>query len=364
VTALLLVLAFALGCSSRDTGNAVPAVELAAEAESLASAEPPPNNWARAIQPPPPGPRPTPPRTVVAAGLSDALQDSDELVVVRRLVYRVSFLVPPVFRDRRANLGALAGELHVDVSETRLRARFLGPGWPIDEGSEIRLRADLPGVYVFDGLGGRPLPPGDMAAWFEGRPSERSRSNIRIRRDAGAGTPPGELVCALLAEWTRQDREVLLPRCSGGALPPGFRFGPWSAELTAVVPMQLPRRALRADEVDPPHAVPHDTHRAMLADSDLQRITAARRSPGAGGPRPPPGTKAALEIENNADSRIIVLAQGVPIGWLDPGHTGTLEGLSPGTYRVGAVRPFGVLLMAPRPMEWPGQLRIGKKPTL
>jgi len=361
VNVLVLVLACVLGCSSREPTDRVPAVELATEAESRASAEPPLDNWARAIQPPPPGPRPPPARTVVAAALEDALESGTEPVVVRRLVYRVSFLVPPVFRDRRANLGALAGELHVDVSATRLRARFLGPGWPIDEGSEVRLRIDLPGVYVFDGLGGRPLAPGDMAAWFDGRPNERSRSNIQIRRDGGSGTPPGELICALLAEWTRQERDALLHRCSDGSLPPGFRFGPWSAELTAVVPMELPRRALRADEVDPPPPVPHATHRTMLADSDLQRIMPARGSSRTA-PRTADMVGTALEIENNADSRIILIAQGIPIGWIDPMHTGTLEGLGAGSYRVGAVRPFGVLLMAPRPLTWPGRLRIGKKP--
>ncbi|MDD9938268.1 MAG: hypothetical protein OXT09_31950 [Myxococcales bacterium] len=297
---------------------------------------------------------------VRAAVMDDEVQDSADPVHVRRLVYRVSFIVPPAFRERKRPLSPPVGELHVDVSERRLRARFVGPGWPVDEGAELRLRADVPGVYLFDGEGGRSVGGGQLASWFEGRTDGRSKSRVRVRREFAARRRsleerqgPGERVCSLLAEWTNQDRTEIERRCRGGEIPPGFRFGPWSAELTAIVPMELPRYAMRADEVDPPEPIEHLPGRPMLDASALAQLSPHRvpATPLEPGP---------LTVHNRTDTRVVLLAQGVPIAWVDAGQTAAIEGLSPGRYRIGALRPLGILRMAPKLIEVPGELRIGR----
>lgn len=288
------------------------------------------------------------------AALSDESYASDRLERVRRLVYRVSFIVPPAFRQRRRGIRPVAGELHLDVAADRLRARFVGPGWPIHDGAQIRLRADVPGVYVFDGDGGRWLGPGQMAAWFEGRASGRSRSSVRIRREFGKldGEDPSALVCALLAEWTNQSRESLAPRCRGGSLPPGFRFGPWRAEITAVVPMELPRHVLRADEVAPPPPIAPATGAPVLAAAERAQLEPHRAVPGS--------PLEMLSITNTTTGRLMVLAQGLPVAWLDAGSSLILDGLPAGIYRVGAIRPFGILHRSPKPQPVPGSLLLGK----
>jgi len=288
------------------------------------------------------------------AAIPDDRYATDRLERVRRLVYRVSFIVPPSFRHRRRAIRPVPGELHVDVAADRLRARFIGPGWPIHDGAQIRLRHDVPGVYVFDGDGGRWLGPGQMAAWFEGRPGGRSRSSVRIRREFVKleGDDPSQLVCALLAEWTNQARAGLEPRCRGGSLPPGFRFGPWRADITAVVPMELPRHALRADEVAPPMPLAPATGAPILAIAERAQLEPRGGEHG--------GELTSLLITNDTPGRLIVLAQGLPVAWLDGGSRLTLDGLPQGLYRVGAIRPFGILHKSPRPQPVPGTLLLGR----
>jgi len=292
---------------------------------------------------------------IAPATLSDDGYADARMEPIRRLVYRVSFIVPPIFRQRRAHLGAHPGELHVDVAATRLRARFVGPGWPVDDGAEVRLREDAPGVYLFDGDGGRWLGPGALAAWFEGRDGTRAHSRIRVRRDY-APVPsdgPGALICALLAEWTHQPREALQGRCRGNAIPPGFRFGPWSADLTAVLPMEVPRDRLRADGVDPPERPKTVPGRFMIAGPELERLSPQRLAAS-----PAPGSPT-LTVRNDTHTRVIVMVQGLPAAIVDAGQRVALEGLGPGLYRLGAIRPFGVFAMSPKLLEIPGELVIG-----
>lgn len=297
-------------------------------------------------------------RTAVA---SDATEDSSELVAARRLVYRVSLVVPHALYDRNAKVSAAAGELHIDASLQRLRARFVGPGWPVSEGVEVRLRPDVPGVYLFDALGGRSIGPGQLAMWFEGRTAYDARevhSRVVIRREYRARaseSSPGHLMCMLLAEWTNQPREVVEHRCFGLSPPQGFRFGPFNAELTAVVPMQLPRYALRADDVDAPEPIPHASSGAMLDTfQHLRPLRASAPDAGAG------AASGALEVANFTDTRAIIVVQGVPIGWVEAGARARFDGFTPGLYRVGALRPLGILRMPPRPVQIPGSLTLGR----
>jgi hypothetical protein len=284
--------------------------------------------------------------------MSDASEASDGLVTARRLVYRVGFAVPPGYRHPQASLIPSAAELEVDLSRDRLRARFVGSGWPLARGVEVRLRADLPGIYVFDAEGGRSLGPGELASWFEGRLGG-SRSRVRVRRETSAQTSgPSEPMCLLLAEWTAQPREELARRCSEGSIPPAFGFGPWRGELTAMVPMQLSRRALRADHVDPPEAAEPATSGAMLGAEELHDLAASS---------PVPGTaRGALEVVNHAESRVVVLVAGTPVAWVDAGARTTIDGLAAGSHRVGALRPLGIAQATPRTTIVPGTFTLGR----
>jgi hypothetical protein len=290
-----------------------------------------------------------------AAVMSDEVEASDDEVFVSRLVYRLRFEVPPAMRDKRGVISAPAGELQLDVSMNRLRARLLGPGWPVDEGAEIRLRADLPGAYLFDGAGGRSLGGGQLASWFEGRASGAAQTRVAVRREYGRPSErpvPGDMVCALIAEWGGYSRASLDYRCNEEFLPPGFRVGPWVGELTAVVPMELPRRALRADETDPPPAIAARPARALLDPEAVGKLIPSRPSDEAG--------PAALTIDNHTDTRAIVVVQGVAVGWINAGERLRIEGFAPGDYRVGAIRPLGILRMPVRLVRIPGELVIGR----
>lgn len=354
-----------VGCAPACSADSARATE--AEREEL---PPPPkpipeaSDWAARVGKPPVTGSPLAKRVshdVRSAVASDSTEDSNELVAARRIVYRVSLMIPRSLQDRNAHVSAAAGELHIDASLQRLRARFVGPGWPVNEGVEVRLRPDVPGVYLFDAQGGRSIGPGQLASWFEGRTIQDSRkvqALVRIRREYRARASeisPGHLICMLLAEWTNQPREAVQARCFGLSPPPGFRFGPFSAELTAVVPLHLPRYALRADEVDAPEPIVPASSGAMLDTFDhLKPLRAA--SPD-GGAALEPG---ALEVTNATDTRAIIIVQGVPIGWVAAGARATFTGFTPGLYRVGALRPLGILRMPPKSMTIPGSLTLGR----
>jgi hypothetical protein len=359
----------ALGCgrseASAPESARLPAATTTSEAAEATFADA--GNWAAHVgpvldQPVRGAAMPAPSGTAVhSAVMTDDGEDSDEPVLTGRLVYRVRFSVPPGFRDHHANVVAPAGELHVDISRTRLRARFIGPAWPVPEGSELRLRSDLPGVYLFDSGGGRSLGAGQLASWFEGQRSgtKPATTFAAILRDWGphsAGPLAGDMICALLAEWSNEPREALAYRCQDDSLPPGFRVGPWGAELTAVVPLSVPRHSLRADDAEPPRTLPKARLPGpMLEPAALAGLLPSRAMPG---PR-----DASLVIENLSPTRVLMIAQGVPIGWVDAGATLTVGGLAPGFYRIGGIRPLGILRMPPKLIRVPGQITLGHSDT-
>ena len=362
----------ALACSESRNDRAVKAAEAQYEAALIASTEQraPPPAWVRRIGEVPSDLAPNEAWRIVPATLADVDYATDERVPVRRVVYRVRYVVPPIFRHRRQQMGAQAGELQVDVGHRRLRARFVGPGWPLDEGSEVRMRDDRPGLYLFDGKGGRWLPGGRLATWFEGRADRPARSGIRVLRDYSPvpSDGPAVLVCELLAEWTNQPRDSLVGRCRGNIVPPGFRFGPWRAELTAVLPMELPRRELRADEREPPDRPAMVYGREMLSRAEMEQIEPHLPRDEQGGSdediQDASGTsrvvRGALTVHNSTSTRVVIIAQGLPIGFVEAGRTTRLRNLTVGRYRVGAARPFGVLVNAPTMVDVPGEYRVGR----
>lgn len=336
----------ACACSRREP---VPA--------ALPAPAPPPVDWARGVaRAPVVSVKDTDGWQVRQAVMDDHAEGALASIAVRRLVYRVGYSVPPAFRERRAEMAPPATELEIDLSPDRLRARFVGPGWPFGPGAEVRLRADLPGVFIFDGDGGRSLGSGELASWFEGKPFGEAHSTPRVRRESGAPSDAGsEPLCSLIAEWTAQERDDVASRCAGGSIPPAFAFGPWRAELTAMVPMTLPGGALRADAAEPPPPIAPVATGTTLAPADLARVVPARGASDIG------AVLAALDVDNSAgDTRVIVLVDGVPIGWVNAGASARFDGLRAGTHRVGALRPLGVVRAPARKLRIPGLLTLGR----
>jgi hypothetical protein len=304
-----------------------------------------------------------PPRRTVAAFERDRDFAGEEQVEARRLVYRVRLRIPRSLGEGHAAVHQPAAELYLDVSSDRLRARFVGTGWPVPEGSEIRIRRDAPGAYVFDGRGGRPLGPGQMAHWFEGgRP--RGTPSYRVAPpplDEQSG--PGDLVCRLVAEWTGEGPTTVARRCGEGGSTPSFRVGLWLATRTADVGVRLPRRSLRADHLDPPSPPAEAEHaHAYLTEASmrqLQRIRGAHGEPADDAP------ERGLVVVNRGPTRIIVTVRGTPIGWIDAGHEHPFPDIPRGSYQVGALRPFGLLAAGKRPLVVPGRVLLPRwiRPT-
>ena len=303
------------------------------------------------------------PAPIIAASHGDDDYANDDPITARRYVYRVRMIVPAGLGTGRIPVAVPAAELHVDIAHERVRARFIGAGWPVAPGSEVRLRRDRPGVYLFDGEGGRPLEPGELATWFEGGPVSRRGPPLHIFSRYGfsrrARPPddeenPGELMCALLAELAGEQRDALNRRCELGA-PRLFRLGFWRAEQTAGVPIELPRSALRADERAPPRPIPRVVSRSWIEPEALARLDGGRA------PTDEPAEDAparGLRVENESANRAIVAINGIAVGWVDQGAQGLFDGLRPGTYQVGSIRPHGAVVQRGRPVRVPGVHRI------
>ncbi len=325
--------------------------------------DPPPAISNAPAQSPDVGERDLEPPPVVPASHGDDDYANEQLVNARRYVYRVRMIVPSGLGTGRIPVAVPAAELHVDISHERVRARFIGTGWPVTPNSEVRLRRDRPGVYLFDGEGGRPLEPGQLATWFEGGPISRRGPPLHIFSRYGfprrARPPddvenPGELMCALLAELAGEQRDSLNRRCELGA-PRLFRLGFWRAEQTAGVPIQMPRSALRADERDAPRPLRHAVSRWWIEREALARLDGGRA------PTDEPADGAPLEglrIDNESADRAIIAINGIAVGWVDRGERGLIEGLRPGTYEVGSIRPHGAVIQRGRPVRVPGVHRV------
>lgn len=294
-------------------------------------------------------------RAFVPAFVDDPDYAQGERVPARRVVYRVNLRVPRNLGNGHARIPALHAELYIDVSQDRLRARFVGPGWPLPDGAEVRIRRDQPGVYVFDGAGGRPLGPGQLALWFEGGRLRREAS-LRVSappEDEQVG--PGALVCRFIAEWSHTSPDALLRRCGDGGTPPSFRVGLWRAFRTADVYVELPRPALRADHENPPSRPAAETARAFLSPAQFERLHPVR------GSRAEPEEDAperGVVIMNTGDARMVVTVGGTPIGWIDAGAEYHFEHIERGSYAIGAMRPLGLQTAQKRTRVVPGRVRL------
>lgn len=358
---LSLAVLACLTSSACDCDARRPTSAVARHEDAPPSVEPDPAEPPRVIAPAEPASTVDRERRIVAALEGDDDWGSSEPVEARRIVYRVTLHVPRILGDNPPTVSSPAAELHVDVSEDRLRARFVGAGWPVEAGSEVRLRGDRLGVYVFDPEGGRPLAPGQMAEWFQGGPPGRTPPRVWVRppppqEDVGSG----ELVCALLTEWSGHPPETLERRCADKGPPSMFRLGPWQAERTADVPVQLPRSALRSDHRDAPPPIADSRSRAFMEPALLARLEPSRRRRSsaalAAETEDPPAE--GLRVVNQSEARLVVTASGVPVGWLDEGATGTFVGLRPGQHVVAGMRPLGQLAWRPRGVLIPATVTV------
>ncbi len=298
----------------------------------------------------------TPRFPVVPAFALDEVYAGAGRVQARRLLYRVELRLPKSLRSSRGiDRGVPLAELRVDLSAERLRARFEGALWSVGDGAEARLRTDQPGAYVFDGRGGRPLGAGQLASWFAGG---RVRRGPRVRwllPPSAERGGLGAMICRLLVEWARLELEEGMRRCRLGGALPYFRVGPWAAERTADVVVRLSRRALRADERDPPSRLSDGGAVRWVRSPDVLRATVpmvpARRSVSPG----------ALRVVNGTSRRLLVLLEGSPAVWLDAGAEATLRDMRPGVYRIAAVRPFGTVVLSPRGVRVPAEVVLGRR---
>lgn len=297
---------------------------------------------------------------VEPAFMEDREYDRATPVEARRLVYRVSLRVPRSLGDAPDTHSPPTAELYLDLSADRLRARFAGNGWPVPAGSEVRLRRDQGGVYVFDDHGGRPLGPGQLSSWFEGGRLRRDPTwRVRPPSTRGRGGN-AEMICRFIAEWANQPPDQVVRRCGEEGTPPSFRVGLWRAERTADIPVELPRRSLRSDQEGAPAAIPHISSRAYLTPALLRTLRPPRRRrtlpeghrPGAD---PPPE---GLRVHNTGRARMIVTVEGSPVGWIDAGETGYFVGLEPGIFSVGGMRPFGLQTARKRNVAVPATVSL------
>ncbi|MFW6052079.1 MAG: hypothetical protein ACODAU_12955 [Myxococcota bacterium] len=339
------LLALAAGCDACQGAPAVPA-ETRPPPEDRPSPSP-----SEVFVPPDPSPAgEQAARRILPAFSPDHAHAGERPVAARRLIYRLSLLVPPVFGPKRKAGTRPSTELVVDVSDARLRARFEGAGWPVPDGAEVRLRRDQPGVYVFDARGGRPLGPGQMATWFEGGRVRRF-PGVRLRApgpDEQVG--PGDLLCRLIAEWANHATDRLAHRCGEGGSLSAFRVGPWRADRTADVALKRPRSALRADHHDPPEPPETPTDPTPVTLHGLDALRPLFRVP-ASEPGPHP-----LVVRNEGSARALVIVEGVPVRWLETDEAVTLRLPVAGIYRVGAMRPLGSAVLLETRTRAPGEV--------
>ncbi len=277
---------------------------------------------------------------VLPAASVDHGYDGEDQIDAWRVVYRVSLLLggasphaPP----------APAAELYVDLSRDRLRARFVGAGWPGVEGAEVRMRADQSGAYVFDRRGGRPLGPGQLGSWFMGG-RLRKPPTYRVWSTRANSRVPGILLCRFIAEWVQTTPEGVERRCEHGGAPPKFRVGLWRAERTAEVSVSLPRSGLRADHRRGPKSVSDVRSGTFYSRDVIGRLTGK------------PVGEEPLTLTNRTGARLVVMLERTPLGWVDDAERLVVSGLPHGHHRVAGLRAFGQRFSWARRVVVPGSV--------
>jgi hypothetical protein len=278
---------------------------------------------------------------------------SDAPIDAHEIVYRFETRVPAILGAGVHAAPRSSTELRLLVTPDRLRAHFVGPGWPVHPDSEVRVREDRPGAYVFDGDGGRPLGPGQMAQWFEGGPPLR-HVRVWLRIDELPGQEEiGKMVCRFLAEWSSGSVDALTHQCERG-VPRWIRLGPFTADRTADVPLTVPRRTMRADHEDPPARIQRPASLLYHSRATYQRMRPRPRPPMRVEQEATPPDVRGLRVHNAGRTRMIVTLDGTPLGWVEPDATVDFPDVPEGLFMVGGLRPLGGLAAPARAVRLPG----------
>lgn len=347
----MLALAVAFGCEDPELYYDEPAPEV--EAPEVTS-PPPPGSIVREAA----SARPEDlPRDITPAAAPDTEYTDPSPEPIRRVVYRFTLrFIGGAERD--STLPLPGGELSLDVTGDRLRADFRGNGWPVPAGSQVRMRLEQGGAYVFDNTHGRPIGVGGLSVWFSGgRTTESIELSVR-RTEPSQDTHAPSMVCRFFAELAAQPVDRNARRCAEDGMPTLLRLGPYLVDRTADVGIVAPRATMRADEMDPPPRIYSEPNRPFLSAEELARLVPSNEIP----EREPHGKEppaAGLRVENRSDARVLVTIDDTPVGYLDAGAEQTYMGLAPGTYTVGGLRPLGGRRLRPRMVLLPGHVRYG-----
>lgn len=325
--------------------------------------------------PRPPPPEPPPVRTpdevwlpladsdragpyVIRPDFSSDLDYADrELVEARRIIYRFKVRVPPVLGAGIDTMPPTASELRFLVTPDRLRATFVGTGWPVHADSQVRVRRDQPGTYVFDGRGGRPLGPGQMAQWFDGGPPRR-HVRVWLRVDeARDEADVGHMVCRFLAEWASASVDALTQQCADG-VPRWIRIGPYVADRTADVTVFVPRERLRSDHELPPARVAGPPAQRFHPKPLYRRMHPKERPPSRAHDAPISTETTGLLVHNGGRTRMVVTLDGTSLGSVDVDASVEFPDVPPGVYMVGGMRPLGGLAARAKLVRIPGVVTL------
>jgi hypothetical protein len=277
----------------------------------------------------------------------------DTPVEAHRVIYRFRTNVPAMFGRGIESVPRAATELLLLVTPDRIRAQFSGPAWPVHAESEVRVRGDRPGAYVFDGAGGRPLGPGQMAHWFDGGPPRRHvRVWLRID-EARSEADIGSMICRFLAEWTSSSVDALTAQCSGG-VPRWIRIGPYVGDRTADVEVMVQRRQLRADHEEPPEPIAGPTSWLYHTPATYRRMAPRPRPPARIEQPEPPADLRGLRVQNLGSVRMVVTLDGTPLGSVDAGAEVDFPDVPDGVFMVGGMRSLGGLAAPVRLARVPG----------
>jgi len=280
-----------------------------------------------------------------------------ELIEARRIVYRFKARVPPLLGPGIDAIPSAASELRLLVTPDRLRASFIGTGWPVHADAELRVRRDQPGTYVFDGDGGRPLGPGQMAQWFDGGPPRR-HVRVWMRVDeARSEADVGHMVCRFLAQWASASVDALTQQCNDG-VPRWLRLGPYVADRTADVTVTVPRDQLRSDHESPPRRVPGPSAQSYHPVALYRRMHPRPRPPTRFDTAPAEPGVDGLHVRNEGRTRMVVTLDGTALGWVDVGASVDFPDVPGGVYMVGGMRPLGGLAARARLARIPGSVTL------
>ncbi len=275
---------------------------------------------------------------------------STRMIPIERVVYRV--IMRPRLGQTSLRSMHTPAELRLDLSTDRLRAQFIGEGWPLHSDAEIRLRRDATGTYIVDAKGGRPLAEGRLATWFAGK-MQRGPVHAALSSPGRATKtlPQRALICALIAEWSNHSRLAFKADCGRGSIPTSFQIGSWYAHRTARIKLSVPRNSMRADHY---HASMKNTgnYRASaVASNQLKQLH----------PNPGEGALSTLKrhgqpctVQNMTSRRLMIFINQMRIGWLDAKRHVALDGLSPGHYTILSTDTFGRPMSKRASMICPG----------